>query len=108
MISEIRNLPHVYLLQVSESVAKLDKLKREKSRAESRLRSALDSVGEVKFPIKDELITVFANQSAGKVAGKHSKPLPEPYLKLESLLPDTSISDALSVWDIIHVFRSTL
>ena len=91
--------------QIAESATKLEKLRKEKTRTEAKVKRALESEGEVKFPIKDELIEILANQPTGKLAGQHCKPLPEPYLNLESLLPDVNISDALFVWDFIHVFR---
>ena len=95
----------LFSYQITESVTTLEKLRRDKIRAEAKVKKSLESEGEVKFPIKDELIEILANQQTGKLAGQHCKPLPEPYLNLESLLPDVNISDALFVWDFIHVFR---
>ena len=82
----------------------MEKLKRDKSRTETRIKKASESDGQIKFPIKDELIEIFVNEPNGPLSGKSSKPLPEPYLNLENLLPDVNISDALAVWDFLHVF----
>lgn len=74
--------------------ARVQKLKALKEKLEKTIEAS------IKYPVPDELITSIDKK------GKPPAPLPEAFTKLN--LPDSLISDALMVWDCLHMFSQQL
>ena len=94
-----------------ESKTKIEKLRKEKEKIVVKLEKALELEEASKFPMKDELLTEYLfNQQLRDKYKKHVplKEIPEPILKLETLIDEECVSDALAVWEFVHVFRLTL
>lgn len=85
--------------QIQEIEDNLAKLKKQNTAVKMKMTKLAKSEGEIKFPIKDELIEKV------DLKGRPLVPLPEPLLKLEDLLPDEAIHDAIAVWNFINSFK---
>jgi hypothetical protein len=73
---------------------RIQKLKVAKEKMEKSIEAS------IKYPVPDELITSIDKK------GKPPAPLPEAFTKLN--LSDSLISDALMVWDCLHMFSEQL
>ncbi len=77
----------------------ISKLKKQSTNLKSKMTRLAKSEGEVKFPVKDELIEKMDPH------GRPLEPLPVPLIKLEDLLPNEAIHDAIAVWNFINSFK---
>ena len=96
---------------MAESKVKIEKLKKDKEKIVGKLIKALELEEAAKFPMKDELLQPYLAELQFKDKDKKQiplKPIPSPILKLETLIDPDSVADALTVWEFIHVFRSSL
>ena len=80
--------------EIALVLSRLEKLRASREKLELAIQAS------IKFPVPDELIAKI------DFKGKKSLPLPVAFTKLG--LPDDIVSDALMVWDCLHMFSSQL
>lgn len=80
----------------------VDKLKKEKTRLVQKLEKLQAAAHEIKFPVKDELITTI------DAKGKPLTPLPEPYVNINDRIPAEALGNTIEVWDFFNTFRYAL